>query len=140
MASAPLRVSGASRHVAAAGFLLLVALLAGCPQTISPFPTAYVGVGVELTVEGGTAKVVRVIPSGPADSAGITPGTRVLEVDGHNVEGKSLAEVVNLLRGPPGSTVQVKLRTTADPFNVTLTRRELVKSGADGGHYVSTKR
>ncbi len=66
----------------------------------------YVGIGVGLGMEedGGRPSFASVFPEGVAHKAGIQPKDRILEIDGVGMKGKRLEEVVDLIRGPEGST------------------------------------
>lgn len=103
---------------------VLLGGLSGCPRTaMEANPERYAGIGVELTMEAAGARVVRVIEGGPADEAGLQADDVVLEVAGHSARGKSLADVVDKLRGEPGSTVQLLARTGEGNRTLTVTRR-----------------
>ncbi len=84
------------------------------------------GIGAELRTEDGYTKVARIIPGGPADSQGIlTAGDRITGVgqahDGIiDVVGWRIDDVVELIRGPKDSTVQLQiLPSNADSSGVT---------------------
>lgn len=116
--------------------MAVAAALLGCPdRTVAPFPTDYAGVGVELTARNGGISVVRVIPGGPADGAGVAAGARVLEVAGRPTSGMPLVQVVEALRGPAGSAVTLTLRDEGEPYRVTIHRGRVVRAGGDGGAY-----
>ena len=68
-----------------------------------------------------------VVPDSPAAAAGITNGLVIGQVDGVPLEGKTLVECVNLIRGPAGTKVQLELVTPGgNQTNVVeLTRRKL---------------
>ncbi|MEV4436422.1 S41 family peptidase [Streptomyces sp. NPDC049555] len=92
---------------------------------------AYVGVG--LTVRragGGVIEVDGVRPGGPAERAGIVPGDRLRTVDGAEVTGRPVTEVVSLLRGltPAGAGSGVRLGLERDDrrWERTLHRERLV--------------
>ena len=110
--------------------VLVGAWLSACQaETLEAFPAHYVGIGVELTLEAAGARVVRVIPGGPAARGGLEPGDVVLEIEGHPVRGKALAEIVRDLRGEPGSTVTVRARTAGGDRVVTVQRQSLQAAG-----------
>ena len=77
--------------------------------------------------EDGKLEIVVPFEGGPADSAGLLAGDRVLEVDGEPLFGKSLYESINLIRGPANSQVAllVERQGVSEPFAVTLTRARL---------------
>ncbi len=99
------------------------------PSDFSAFSAAlegrYTGVGVWLRQAlGGVVSVASVQPGTPAQSAGLAPGDLVTAVDGVTTSGKSVSEVARLLRGEPGTSVQVTVAAGAGaaPRTLTLTR------------------
>ena len=83
----------------------------------------FAGIGTELTREDGHPEVIAPIEDTPAARAGIRPGDVFLKIDGKATDGMSLKDVVDDLRGPPGSTVSVTIgRRNTRPFDVKLTR------------------
>jgi len=83
------------------------------PVRIQQMPrvTEIVGVGIALRMDtqAQAAIVQDVIANTPAAEAGITRGLMVSKIDGVSMEGRPLAELVNLIRGPVGTTVQLEL-------------------------------
>ncbi|MGZ9107053.1 MAG: S41 family peptidase, partial [Rhodoplanes sp.] len=95
------------------------------------------GLGIEVTMEGGLVKVVSPIDDTPAFKAGIEPGDLITHLDGEQVQGMSLPDAVEKMRGPAGSTVKLTIRRAdREPFEVTLTRSVIkiksVKSRLEG--------
>jgi carboxyl-terminal processing protease len=95
------------------------------------------GLGIEVTMEGGIVKVVSPIDDTPAFKAGIEPGDLITHLDGEQVQGMSLPDAVEKMRGPAGSTVRLTIRRAdREPFDVTLTRSVIkiksVKSRLEG--------
>jgi carboxyl-terminal processing protease len=96
------------------------------------------GLGMTVTGEGGLLKVIAPIDGTPAARAGIKPGDLITAVDGKTVEGLTLQEAVDKLRGPPNTQVKltVKREGEAAPLLLTLTREiihmDVVKSQRDG--------
>jgi carboxyl-terminal processing protease len=101
------------------------------PAQIHPRPraTEIVGVGIALRMDtqAHAAIIQEVVANTPASEAHITSGLMVSKVDGVSMEGKPLAECVNLIRGPAGTTVQLELVTPdkSQTNTVELTRRKL---------------
>lgn len=77
----------------------------------TPPTREFVGVGLALRMDAQSPCPIiqNVVPNTPAAAAGITSGQTVAKVDGVSLEGKSLAECVNLIRGPAGTIVQLEL-------------------------------
>ena len=70
----------------------------------------YVGIGAVVTQDVDMViSVVRPIPGGPAEEAGIMAGDCIVEVDGEDVSGQELSLVVEKLRGVEGTTAHVKV-------------------------------
>ena len=85
------------------------------------------GVGVELGLVDEYFTVISPLDDTPASRAGLEPGDRIVELDQESLSGKKLMEVVDLLRGEPGSDVALTIRREEDdsPFDVTVTRAEI---------------
>ena len=68
------------------------------------------GLGIEVTMEAGVVKVISPIDDTPASRAGIKAGDYIVKIDGEQVQGKSLMEAVNLMRGNVGSPIEITIR------------------------------
>ncbi|MBS0517673.1 MAG: PDZ domain-containing protein [Proteobacteria bacterium] len=88
------------------------------------------GLGIEVTMENGVIKVVSPIDDTPASKAGLQPGDLIFALDGEPVQGLTLQEAVDKMRGKIGSTIKISVkRASKDPFDLTLTRESIkVKS------------
>jgi carboxyl-terminal processing protease len=85
------------------------------------------GLGIEVTMENGFVKVVSPIDDTPAASAGLKPNDLIVAIDGESVQGLSLPEAVERMRGPINSSIKLTIkRDLKDPFEVTL-KRAVVK-------------
>ena len=82
------------------------------------------GLGIEVTMEEGYIKVVSPMDGTPADKAGIKPGDFITMVDGENVQGLTLDEAVDKMRGPIGSEIVINVvrEGVAEPFDVSIIR------------------
>ncbi len=86
------------------------------------------GIGAHVNMNrDGMLVIVKPIPGGPAEAAGIKPGDIILEADGEKLEGMSLLEAVSKVRGPKGSTVEllVKHLGALDPVLIAVIRDEI---------------
>ena len=86
------------------------------------------GLGIEVSMESGVVKVISPIDDTPASRAGIKAGDYIVKIDNTQVQGKSLAEAVDLMRGPVGSGIELTIRRRGEKkaltFNIT---REIIQ-------------
>ena len=68
------------------------------------------GLGIEVSMESGVVKVISPIDDTPASRAGIKAGDYIVRINGEQVQGKTLMEAVNLMRGPVGSPIEITIR------------------------------
>ncbi|MDC3068453.1 S41 family peptidase [Candidatus Pelagibacter sp.] len=68
------------------------------------------GLGIEVNMESGVVKVISPIDDTPASRAGIKAGDYIIKIDDTQVQGKSLSEAVDLMRGPVGSSIILTVR------------------------------
>jgi carboxyl-terminal processing protease len=81
------------------------------------------GVGIEISVEDGVPQVIAAIDGTPAAGAGIEPGDRIIKADGQPTVGMDIEEVVQRLRGVPGTRVVLTIaRANRAPFEVPIQR------------------
>ena len=86
------------------------------------------GLGIEVGMESGVIKVITPIDDTPAARAGIKAGDYIVKINGIQVQGKTLYEGVELMRGEVGSSIKITIRRKglkkAIVFNIT---REIIK-------------
>ncbi len=86
------------------------------------------GLGIEVTMESGVVKVISPIDDTPASRAGIKAGDYIVKIENTQVQGKTLSEAVDLMRGPVGSSIELTIRRSGEKkaikFNIT---REIIK-------------
>ena len=68
------------------------------------------GLGIEIGMESGVVKVISPIDDTPAADAGIKAGDYIVRINGEQVQGKSLTEAVELMRGLVGSSIKLTVR------------------------------
>ncbi len=68
------------------------------------------GLGIEVSMESGVVKVISPIDDTPASKAGIKAGDYIVKINDVQVQGKSLSEAVDLMRGPVGSGIELTVR------------------------------
>ena len=86
------------------------------------------GLGIEVGMEFGVVKVISPIDNSPAEEVGVKAGDYIVKINDIQVQGKTLTEAVELMRGPVGSTIKITVRRRgvkkAIIFNIT---REIIK-------------
>ena len=81
------------------------------------------GLGIEVTMEGGYVKVVSPIDDTPAFRAGVKSGDLITHLDGEHVQGLTLAQAVEKMRGLVDTDIRLTvLREGEPPFDITITR------------------
>ena len=79
------------------------------------------GLGIEITMENGFIKVITPIDDTPAAAAGIIPGDYITHINGESIQGQSLQEGVDKLRGLVGTSVEISIARVGE-------EKELIKS------------
>ena len=86
------------------------------------------GLGIEVGMESGVVKVISPIDNTPASKAGLKAGDYIVKIDGVQVQGKSLMDAVDLMRGLVGSSIEITVRRRGVKksltFNIT---REIIQ-------------
>ena len=86
------------------------------------------GLGIEVSMEAGVVKVISPIDDTPASKAGLKAGDYIVKINDTQVQGKSLSEAVDLMRGPVGSSIELTVRRRGEKkaltFNIT---REIIE-------------
>ena len=68
------------------------------------------GLGIEVGMEAGVVKVISPIDGSPAEDVGVKAGDYIVKINGIQVQGKTLSQAVNLMRGPVGSEIEITVR------------------------------
>ena len=86
------------------------------------------GLGIEVGMEAGVVKVISPIDNSPASRVGVKAGDYIVKINDVQVQGKSLSEAVDLMRGPVGSDIEITIRRRGEKkalvFKIT---REIIK-------------
>ena len=68
------------------------------------------GLGIEVGMEYGVVKVITPMDGSPAEKEGVKSGDYIVKINGIQVQGKTLTEAVDLMRGPVGSDIEITVR------------------------------
>ena len=96
------------------------------------------GLGIEVSMEAGVVKVISPIDNSPASKVGIKAGDYIVKIDNIQVQGKSLTEAVDLMRGVVGTDIELTVRRrgekkalifkiTRDIINVASVKSEIIE-------------
>jgi len=95
------------------------------------------GLGIEVGMEHGVVKVISPIDNSPASRAGVKAGDYIVKINDIQVQGKSLTEAVQIMRGPVGSDIKITVRRRgvkkAIIFKIT---REIIKIESVKSKYI----
>jgi carboxyl-terminal processing protease len=85
------------------------------------------GIGARMTLRNRRPTVVDTVPGSPARSAGLQPGDVLVEVDGKSVVNMPLERIVDRIRGPTGTDIQLTILREGQPkaLHLTVTRAEV---------------
>ena len=94
------------------------------PETFDEMQTEtsgkFGGLGIEVSMESGVVKVISPIDDTPASKAGIKAGDYIIKINNTQVQGKSLSEAVDLMRGPVGSPIELTIRRRGEKKALTF--------------------
>ena len=102
------------------------------PETFKEMETEtsgeFGGLGIEVGMEFGVVKVITPMDGSPAAKEGVKAGDYIVKIDGIQVQGKTLSEAVELMRGPVGSDLEITIRRKGEKkalvFKIT---REIIE-------------
>ena len=86
------------------------------------------GLGIEVGMEAGVVKVISPIDNSPAYRVGVKAGDYIVKINNIQVQGKSLTEAVELMRGPVGSDIEITVRRRGLKKALTfIIKREIIE-------------
>jgi len=84
------------------------------PETFKEMETEtsgkFGGLGIEVGMEFGVVKVITPMDGSPAEKEGVKAGDYIVKINGVQVQGKTLSEAVELMRGPVGTSLELTIR------------------------------
>jgi len=86
------------------------------------------GLGIEVGMEYGVIKVISPIDNSPASKVGVKAGDYIVKIDDIQVQGKSLTEAVDLMRGKVGTDIEITVRRRGEKKALTfIITRDIIK-------------
>ena len=86
------------------------------------------GLGIEVSMEAGVVKVISPIDGSPAYEAGVKAGDYIVKINDEQVQGKTLSEAVEIMRGPVGSDIEITVRRIGVKKAIVFKiKREIIK-------------
>ena len=96
------------------------------------------GLGIEVGMEHGVVKVISPIDNSPASRVGVKAGDYIVKINDIQVQGKSLTEAVELMRGPVGSDIEITVRRRGEKKAIIFTiTREIIKIQSVKSKYIN---
>ncbi|HLO41421.1 MAG TPA: S41 family peptidase [Phycisphaerales bacterium] len=94
----------------------------------------YVGIGAQIIMQDQWLTIVSPLEDSPAIRAGLMPGDRVKEIDGHSTFGKTDVECVQMLTGEPGTPVKLTIERKGETFTLDIVRNQIKTRSVKGVH------
>ena len=95
------------------------------------------GLGIEVSMEYGVVKVISPIDNSPASRVGVKAGDYIVKINDIQVQGKTLTEAVELMRGPVGSDIEITVRRKGVKKSIIYTiTREIIKIESVKSKYI----
>lgn len=118
---------------------ILTVTLLSC-TTICRAESKLSGIGIQLDIaKDGSVKIVNVFTGGPADQAGLKANEKILEVDSQSVLGLQVQVITQMIAGPKGTQVTLRVMDTRRNIRqVTVTRDELQLGALDANDFIGT--
>ncbi len=98
----------------------------------------YFGVGMQVGPRGGKTVIMTPFPGSPSYKVGLRPGDIIVSVDGKLTDGLTTTEVADLLKGPRGTTVTIRVSRegTPEPLSFTVMRDEIVRKSVQDAFWI----
>jgi carboxyl-terminal processing protease len=104
-----------------------------------PLDGGFQGIGIQFNFRSDTVYVINTIKGGPSEQAGILPGDKMIAVNDETIAGMHMAtkDVMLLLKGESGSTVEVAVLRGKKELKFDLTREEIALSSIDAAYLLN---
>ena len=114
------------------------------PETFKEMETEtsgeFGGLGIEVGMEFGVVKVITPMDDSPAEREGVKAGDYIVKINDIQVQGKSLSEAVEIMRGPVGSDIKITVRRRGEKKAIIFTiTREIIKIASVKSRIINQK-
>jgi carboxyl-terminal processing protease len=102
------------------------------------FAGRFQGIGIQFDILNDTITVISAISGGPSDKLGIQSGDRIIKIDDKSAIGFTNQQVIQHLRGPKGTTVEVVIRRPRMPnqLNFSIVRDDIPLYTVDASYMI----
>ena len=98
------------------------------------------GLGIEVGMDHGVGKVISPLDNSPASRVGVKAGDYIVKINNIQVQGKSLSEAVDIMRGPVGSDIEITVRRRGVKKALTfIITREIIKVASVKSRIINEK-
>ena len=98
------------------------------------------GLGIEVGMEHGVVKVISPIDNSPASSVGVKAGDYIVKINDIQVQGKTLNEAVELMRGPVGTDIEITVRRRGEKKALTfIITRDIIEVASVKSEVIDNK-
>ena len=98
------------------------------------------GLGIEVGMEHGVVKVISPIDNSPASSVGVKAGDYIVKINDIQVQGKTLTEAVEIMRGPVGTDIKITVRRKGEKKALTfIITRDIIKVASVKSRIIDNK-
>tara|TARA_Y100000741_G_scaffold309220_1_gene252556 strand:- start:343 stop:1482 length:1140 start_codon:yes stop_codon:yes gene_type:complete len=98
------------------------------------------GLGIEVGMEHGVIKVISPIDNSPASKVGVKAGDYIVKIDNVQVQGKTLTEAVDIMRGPVGTDIEITVRRRGEKKALTfIITRDIIKVSSVKSKIINNK-
>ena len=98
------------------------------------------GLGIEVGMEHGVIKVISPIDNSPASKVGVKAGDYIVKIDNVQVQGKTLTEAVDIMRGPVGTDIEITVRRRGEKKALTfIIKRDIIKVSSVKSKIINNK-
>ena len=108
-------------------------------ETNSELESSFSGIGIRFTIQEDTINISDVIRNGPSEKVGLTPGDRIISIDGKSVAGGKFPQdsMIRLLRGASGTKVNLTVKREKELVDFTIVRGKIPVKSIDVAYMIN---